>query len=153
MASGDTRGLLFRRVPGTPLPLQIDQQSEFAPGAPSIHVEIVVQREYLTAVHPVRQIDQAGVGEVHWHITILLHQFFDRTRLVGEPDRRLENTSGNVSYDCLGCSANAAQQVTSFGDHGLTGSERSNDVRYCLDTLPVIPFISIQQSDDYTGVE
>ena len=89
--------------------------------SPAIDSEVLVERQYIRGFKFVRQANKAGVGEVDFSVPVFSQSLFYRRGFLGYLERDLENSGKHVVDDRLRGTWEIAQQIATFGNHGLTG--------------------------------
>lgn len=104
---------------------EVNEQAEWIVPSPAIDLEIAVKRQDIAPFNYVGQANQAGIRQVNPSITILHHRLPDFTGRLRKLERDLESSSGNVLKHDLSGAPDAAQEITTLGDHGFASEKRS----------------------------
>lgn len=130
-----------------------EQEVERAVSSPAVDAEISVQREDASGLIVRGHIDEAGVGEVHRHISVLAHEPEHAAGVPREAISDLEDAAVDIVQDRRGSAPDLAQEITALPDDSLAGDECGLEGGHRLDALPVVVLRPVEQRDDAAGVE
>jgi hypothetical protein len=131
---------------------QRDEHSEWLVAAPPIHMKVAIKREDIASPKFVCQMNQAGICEVDFAISIfredLLHSFRSQRELHGN----LKNPGCNVCQNSFGRARKTAQQVATLNHNGFTGHKRVFSGFHEFSADVVMLLRAIEQGNHDAGV-
>jgi hypothetical protein len=149
--SSNVTGLFIARI--SSFSAQLHEQTERTIAAPAKDLKIAIQRENLSCVQFVSQLDQAGIRKVNGNVAILPHDASDGLRGSGKLEWNLKDPALDVFENALGGSGEFTQQIAALCDHCFATDQRSLQVLDHFYTTIVVNLATIQESYDRPRVE
>lgn len=121
--------------------------------SPPVNLEVFIEGEDVRGFEMVGEADEAGVGEIDFAIAVFAELAAKFGGILGELVGNRKVAGGDVFDDGFRRTAEIAQQVTSFRDYRFACDQRRLQRLHDFGAGGMKLFISIQQGDDYAGIE
>jgi hypothetical protein len=121
--------------------------------APPVSIKVLIQSQNIRRAELIGGINEARIGKGRGQVAVLPKYYSHSRSRLRKLKWNLKDVPFNIFNHCFGSPREFAQQIATLSDNSLAGHQRSFQAIDNSHALVVIALASVEQSDNYPGVQ